>query len=250
MAGQTADIARRSQQAVADVAETMGRISESSRRIAEILHVIEGVAFQTNILALNAAVEAARAGEHGRGFAVVAAEVRELAQRTAASAREIKQLIAESAERVTLGNTQGDAAKQRMSEALHAVDAVQATLESISTATAEQQAGISQINEAVAHMDSITQQNAAMVEEIAAAAQSMRGQVAAVSDSMRMFRLTAGENLLAEVDAVTLRRAGRAEPAAPLVVRPSKPAPLPRPVSAVRESAPLAIAGADDWASF
>ena len=248
-ARQTSDVARRSQQAVTDVAETMGRISESSRRIGEILHVIEGVAFQTNILALNAAVEAARAGEHGRGFAVVAAEVRELAQRTASSAREIKQLIAESAERVTLGSTQSATATQRMGEALQAVDAVQATFETISTATTEQQTGISQISEAVAQMDSITQQNAAMVEQLAAAAQSMQGQVMAVRDSMRLFRLSAGEATVAEIDAVELRREVRAPSApvaAPAAARPSKPSAPSRPAQAVREPAKAD----DDWTSF
>ncbi|ACB33563.1 methyl-accepting chemotaxis sensory transducer with Pas/Pac sensor [Leptothrix cholodnii SP-6] len=250
-ARETADVARRSQQAVTDVAETMGRISESSRRIAEILHVIEGVAFQTNILALNAAVEAARAGEHGRGFAVVAAEVRELAQRTASSAREIKQLIGESAQRVTLGSTQSAAAQQRMGEALHAVDAVQATLETISTATSEQQSGISQINEAVAHMDSITQQNAAMVEQLAAAAQSLQGQVAAVSESMRLFRLSSGEATVAERDAVELRRDGRATPAKPAATPANRPAPAPKRAAAAPEPlAAQAAAGADDWTSF
>jgi aerotaxis receptor len=263
-ASRTTEVAQRSQKAVADVAETMGRITESSRRIGDIIQVIEGVAFQTNILALNAAVEAARAGEHGRGFAVVAAEVRELAQRTATSAREIKQLIAESAERVALGSTQSDGALARMGEALAAVDEVHGTLSAISTAATEQQSGISQINEAVSHMDSITQQNAAMVEELAAAAQSLQGQVAAVSESMRLFRLKAGESTVAESDAVSMRRSAKSAPApaatpsaapkaaapAPLRVAP-KAAPAPRRAPAPAPQAEPALAGGDDdWTSF
>jgi aerotaxis receptor len=258
-AQRTTEVAQRSQKAVADVAETMGRISESSRRIGDIIQVIEGVAFQTNILALNAAVEAARAGEHGRGFAVVAAEVRELAQRTATSAREIKQLIAESAERVALGSAQSDGAMARMGEALTAVDEVHTTLSSISTAATEQQSGISQINEAVSHMDSITQQNAAMVEQLAAAAQSLQGQVAAVSESMRLFRLRSGEASIAETDAVSLRREAKAAPA------PAAPAPAPKAPAAFKaasapaprrapapapQAEPALAGGDDDWTSF
>ena len=213
LARDTATIAQRSHAAVQAVARTMGEIADSSQRVGEIIHVIEGVAFQTNILALNAAVEAARAGDAGRGFAVVAAEVRALAQRTSEAAREIKQLIVESAERVAQGNLRSGEASERMGEALQAVDKVNAVLDQISAASGEQQVGIGQVNEAVSQMDSITQQNAAMVEELAAAAQSLHHQVEAVSNSMRLFRLVPGEATVAEVDAVALRKAAK-EPAA------------------------------------
>lgn len=198
LAQEAAQIARDSHAAVQAAAQTMGSIQESSDRIGEIIHVVEGVAFQTQILALNAAIEAARAGEAGRGFAVVAAEVRALAQRSSTAASEIKQLIAESSARVAQGNTSTRAAQERMHAALEAVVKVDTVLEEISTAAHEQQAGIGQINQAVAHMDSITQQNAAMVEELAASAQSLQGQVEAVSLSMQLFRLAPGDTTVAE----------------------------------------------------
>ena len=206
LAQETSHITQRSNEAVLAVTQTMGGIAESSSRIGEIIHLIEGVAFQTNILALNAAVEAARAGEAGRGFAVVASEVRSLAHRTSEAAREIKQLIQESAERVREGGERTDEARARMQEAIGAVQKVSGVLDAISGASREQQLGIGQINEAVAHMDSITQQNAAMVEELASAAQSLTTQVQGVSHSMRLFRLQAGERTLSEMDAVELRR--------------------------------------------
>ncbi|MHB1677584.1 MAG: methyl-accepting chemotaxis protein [Sulfuriferula sp.] len=199
-------------QAVQAVAETMESITDSSQRIGEIIQVIEGVAFQTNILALNAAVEAARAGEAGRGFAVVASEVRSLAQRTTGAAHEIRQLITESVERVNAGNVRTRDARERMQEVLQAVDNVSVLLDEISTATSEQRSGISQVTEAIAQMDSITQQNASMVEQLAAAAQSLLGQVAGVSNSMGIFRLTSGETTIAERDAVQLRRVAQALP--------------------------------------
>lgn len=206
LAHETAAVAGRSDKAVQAVAETMAGITESSQRIREIIQVIEGVAFQTNILALNAAVESARAGEAGRGFAVVASEVRSLAQRTSGAAREIRELINESAARVEEGSSRSSEARERMAEALKAVGHVNTTLEEISTAAREQQSGISQINEAVTHMDSITQQNAAMVEQLAASAQSLGAQVESVSNSMRLFRLAPGELGMTETDAVALRR--------------------------------------------
>lgn len=211
LAHETADIARRSQQAVEGVQGAMTQIADSSRRIGEIIHVIEGVAFQTNVLALNAAVEAARAGDAGRGFAVVASEVRTLAQRTTQAAREVRQLIVESSERVAQGGARSQEAGERMQEALAAVGNVNHVLKSLSTAASEQKSGVSQINAAVAQMDGLTQQNAAMVEQLAAAAQSLDGQVESVDSSMRLFRLSAGERTVAEVDAVGLRRQARGE---------------------------------------
>lgn len=210
MARDTAGIAQRSHAAVQAVARTMGEIAESSHRMGEIIHVIEGVAFQTNLLALNASVEAARAGPAGRGFAVVASEVRALAQRTSDAAREIKRLIAESNERVEQGNRRSAEASERMHEALEAVGKVTAMLEQISIASGEQYQGIAQINEAVSHMDGITQQNAAMVEQLVTAAQALHRQVEAVSHSMRMFRLVPGEPTVAEIDAVAMRREAKA----------------------------------------
>ncbi len=206
LAHETSTVTQRSNEAVVSVAQSMDGISQSSSRITEIIHLIEGVAFQTNILALNAAVEAARAGEQGRGFAVVAAEVRALAQRTTAAAKEIKQLITESTERISTGSEHTNVALARMKSALEAVGNVSTVLDEISNASAEQTLGISQINEAIAQMDSITQQNAAMVEELAATASSLSQQVHGVRNSMRLFRLKSGEAAVGEVDAVALRR--------------------------------------------
>ena len=214
LAQETAEVAQRSHDAVLGVAQAMAAIRESSQRIGEIVHVIESVSFQTNMLALNAAVEAARAGESGRGFAVVAAEVRALANRTAGAAREIRDLIGEAHERVAQGDVQTQEARERMGDALQAVANVSSLLGEISNAAQEQQLGISQVNEAVSHMDAITQQNAAMVEQLAASAMTLNGQVVTVTDSMRMFRLDDADRTLAEDDAVGLRRAGKAALAA------------------------------------
>jgi aerotaxis receptor len=214
LATETAAIAQRSHDGVLGVVQAMEGISDSSRRIGEIIHVIESVAFQTNILALNAAVEAARAGEAGRGFAVVASEVRSLAQRTAGAAREIRQLIAEEGERVVTGAQLTQAARDRMHEALQSVGQVSTLLAEINHAAQEQQLGVSQVNEAVTHLDSITQQNAAMVEELAAVAQALDGQVVMVDDAMRIFRLHDGDALVVETDAVALRRQAKAAPGA------------------------------------
>ncbi len=220
MASETSAIALRSNASVQTVAQTMEAIATSSGRITEIIHLIEGIAFQTNILALNAAVEAARAGDAGRGFAVVASEVRSLAQRTSAAAREIKTLIGESSVCVANGGQQTKEALARMDAAQMAVDKVAAVLDEISHTSHEQTLGISQINEAVTQMDSITQQNAAMVEQLAATAGALNEQVLGVTNSMRLFRLKSGDRSVAQVDAVDLRRnakmAIRSSPAAAL----------------------------------
>ncbi|RUP30453.1 MAG: PAS domain-containing methyl-accepting chemotaxis protein [Curvibacter sp.] len=213
LATETSHVTERSNQAVQSVAQTMTGITDSSHKIGEIIHLIEGVAFQTNILALNAAVEAARAGESGRGFAVVASEVRALAQRTAGAAKEIRQLIIESAERIDSGSQQTQEARGRMDEALTAVGKVSMVLHEISHSAAEQQGGIAQINAAVADMDSITQQNAALVEQLASAAHALKLEVEEVAQSMRLFRLAHGDVTVSESDAVALRREFKQLPA-------------------------------------
>ena len=211
LAEQTIGVAQRSSEAVGQVTDTMHRISESSHRIGEIIQVIDSIAFQTNILALNAAVEAARAGEQGRGFAVVAAEVRALAQRTTGAAKEIKQLIDESTDKVQAGNRLTEAAQQTMRDALESVRQVGTMISEISSGAREQLSGISQINEAMAQMDNITQQNAALVEEIAASAMQLQGQASTVAETVQVFRLGHGD--VAMQDAVALRKAARASSA-------------------------------------
>jgi methyl-accepting chemotaxis protein len=167
----------------------MASISTSSKKIVDIISVIEGIAFQTNILALNAAVEAARAGEQGRGFAVVAGEVRILAQRSAAAAKEIKVLIGDSVDKVDAGSRQVDQAGATMSEIVTAVKRVTDIMAEITAASNEQSAGIEQVNQAITQMDDVTQQNAALVEEAAAAAESMQEQASALNEVMNTFKL-------------------------------------------------------------
>jgi aerotaxis receptor len=208
------DITQRSSDAVCTVTQTMGLIADSSKRIGEIIQVIDSIAFQTNILALNAAVEAARAGEQGRGFAVVAAEVRTLAGRTTGAAREIKQLIEMSAETVETGTRQTREAQETMDHALEAVRHVSSLIGDINTGANEQLMGISQVNEAVSQMDGITQQNAAMVEELASSASSLQEQAAAVAQSVKVFRLDGADLGLASIDAVALRKANKDKVAA------------------------------------
>ena len=181
-------MAASSGQAATAVAQRMGEIRQSSQRIAEIIGVIDGISFQTNILALNAAVEAARAGEAGRGFAVVAAEVRALAQRTSTAAREIKLLIEDSSSKVEAGSQLAEATGASTRKTQDAVHKVSAMIAEISQATAEQTRGAVQVNQAVAELDTLTQQNAAMVEQLAAAASSLNGQAQLVSSSVRIFR--------------------------------------------------------------
>lgn len=176
-------------QVVSSVVDTMTQINESSKQISSIISVIDEIAFQTNILALNAAVEAARAAEHGRGFAVVASEVRQLAQRSAGAAKEIKTLIHQSVERVETGTKQVDQARITMDDIVSQVTEVTRLLDAIGTASNEQNDGIMQVNQAVSQLDQVTQQNAALVEESAAAAESLKHQAASLAETVSTFKL-------------------------------------------------------------
>ncbi|CDG85937.1 methyl-accepting chemotaxis protein [Janthinobacterium agaricidamnosum] len=174
---------------VAQVVDTMGSINESAKKIADIIGVIDGIAFQTNILALNAAVEAARAGEQGRGFAVVATEVRNLAQRSAAAAKEIKSLIGDSVDKVAAGSVLVDQAGATMEEIVSSIKRVTDIMGEISSASHEQSAGIEQVNQAIAQMDQVTQQNAALVEEAAAAAEALQERATSLVGVVAVFTL-------------------------------------------------------------
>jgi methyl-accepting chemotaxis protein len=188
-AAEAAGLAGRGGEVVSQVVSTMGRISESSGRIADIIAVIDGISFQTNILALNAAVEAARAGEQGRGFAVVASEVRALAQRSATAAREIRDLIATSGEQVASGAQLVDEAGRTIVQVVEAVREVSGRVAEIAAASEEQSSGVAQVNTAVTQMDQVVQQNAALVEQATAATDSMREQAQALLDVVGRFRL-------------------------------------------------------------
>jgi methyl-accepting chemotaxis protein len=191
LASSAAEVAQRGGSVVAQVVDTMEDINTSAKRIADIIGTIDGIAFQTNILALNAAVEAARAGEQGRGFAVVASEVRSLAQRSAAAAREIKSLIGASVERVDTGSQLVTRAGHTMNEIVASVQRVSDIISEISSATHEQSAGIGLVNTAVAQLDGMTQQNAALVEQSAAAAESLKEQAERLNAVVGTFKLEA-----------------------------------------------------------
>ncbi|MGK5079185.1 methyl-accepting chemotaxis protein [Janthinobacterium sp. HLX7-2] len=196
LAGAASDVAGKGGAVVGQVVQTMESINAASRKIVDIISVIDGIAFQTNILALNAAVEAARAGEEGRGFAVVAAEVRNLAQRSASAAKEIKTLIGDSVEQVEIGSRLVHDAGKTMDEVVVSVRQVADIMQEITAASAEQSAGIEQVNQAVLQMDQVTQQNAALVEEAAAAAESLQEQAQVLTELVGVFRLHAqAENI-------------------------------------------------------
>ncbi|MBR8654718.1 MCP four helix bundle domain-containing protein [Achromobacter sp. Marseille-Q0513] len=236
---QASAVALRGGEVVDGVVQTMSAISDSSRRIADITGVIDGIAFQTNILALNAAVEAARAGEQGRGFAVVAGEVRTLAQRSAVAAKEIKALIDESVQRVEGGTRQVDEAGSTMREVVDSVRQVATLVREISSASAEQSSGIGQVNQAVAQMDTVTQQNAALVEEAAAAAASMQEQAGRLAQEVRRFKVDAGA-----AGGSAREAQARLVQAKPVVARAVPAARKPQAQPA------LAHAGEDDWSTF
>jgi methyl-accepting chemotaxis protein len=195
LAVSASDVARRGGEAVNAAVGTMNRISESSRRISEIIGVIDGIAFQTNILALNAAVEAARAGDQGRGFAVVATEVRALAQRSAQAAREIKGLIGDSVAQVEAGARDVDVAGRTMQEIVAAVQQVSALIADIAAASREQSSGIAQVNTAITQMDQVVQQNASLVEEATASTESLKEQARGLLQQVSRFRLGSADTL-------------------------------------------------------
>jgi methyl-accepting chemotaxis protein len=243
------EVATKGGRAVADVVATMDGISDSSKKISDIIGVIDGIAFQTNILALNAAVEAARAGEQGRGFAVVAAEVRSLAQRSAEAAKEIKVLIGDSVHRVNTGGQLVQQAGATMKEVVAAVQRVTEVISQITDASREQASGIDQVNTAITHMDQSTQQNAALVEEVAATAESMSDEVRAMMQAVSAFNL--GEMVLQPTYEAG-RRQKIAQPPevgtfiAPVARAPEKPSAAALPRAARR---PAENPG-DDWKSF
>ncbi|WP_300755645.1 methyl-accepting chemotaxis protein [Janthinobacterium sp.] len=241
MALTSASIAVEGGKVVGEVVGTMASINASSRKIVDIIAVIDGIAFQTNILALNAAVEAARAGEQGRGFAVVATEVRNLAQRSAAAAKDIKLLIGDSVEKVEAGSTLVEQAGRTMDEIVASITRVTDIMSEITAATAEQSAGIEQVNQAIAQMDQVTQQNAALVEEAAAAAESMQEQAASLTQVVSVFKLDSA-HLVARQPAP---RAAVAVPAAPVAT--AQATALAQPRLAPRKPAG---APADEWESF
>jgi methyl-accepting chemotaxis protein len=231
LAVSASDVAIKGGAVVSQVVDTMGSINESARKIADIIGVIDGIAFQTNILALNAAVEAARAGEQGRGFAVVASEVRNLAQRSAAAAKEIKTLIDDSVGKVDAGTKLVGQAGLTMQEIVESVRRVTDVMGEITAASSEQTSGIDQINQAIAQMDEVTQQNAALVEEAAAAAASLQDQAGNLALVVGVFKLDAMQN---SVPAIAAPRypAPKAAPARP---RPSVSTPVRTALSASRQ---------------
>jgi methyl-accepting chemotaxis protein len=237
---------------VGDVVQTMSSINESSRKIADIISVIDGIAFQTNILALNAAVEAARAGEQGRGFAVVATEVRTLAQRSAAAAKEIKQLISDSVAKVEDGTRLVDQAGATMEEIVASVKQVTEIIGEITSASQEQSSGIEQVNQAVMQMDQVTQQNAALVEEAAAGAESMREQAQQLGDVVAVFTISHDLTRSAPQSAVAVDIAAAVERRSPARAKNVARLPLRRePEARGVAAAPSTKTGTgDEWSEF
>ena len=274
LASSATQVARRGGSVVSQVVATMEEINSSSKKIADIIGVIDGIAFQTNILALNAAVEAARAGEQGRGFAVVASEVRSLAQRSAQAAKEIKGLIGTSVDKVETGSKLVQDAGSTMDEIVASVQRVTDIIGEISAAALEQSQGIGQVNEAVTRLDQMTQQNAALVEESAAAAESLKDQAHRMTTVVANYNLGGGSDIPsfappssahAPVAAKAIARAAAIKPAAKTaaktattktaahkpVAKPAAPKAAPASVAAAPAAVPAAASGAsDDWESF
>ena len=262
LAATASDVARKGGDVVSQVVGTMGEINSSASKIADIIGVIDGIAFQTNILALNAAVEAARAGEQGRGFAVVASEVRNLAQRSAAAAKEIKTLIGDSVEKVERGTKLVGQAGVTMDEVVASVRRVTDIMSEIANASAEQSAGIEQVNMSIIEMDSMTQQNAALVEEAAAAAQSLQDQAGELARVVSIFKLEESEQFQFE-PAAPAPAATTAIVPRPAAKRPAPPAlkkPAAKPAApsadktdegaAAKPKKSTAAAGSDEWEEF
>ncbi|MFC3682111.1 methyl-accepting chemotaxis protein [Hydrogenophaga luteola] len=266
LAASASNVAVQGGEVVSQVVSTMREIQHSSQKISDIIGVIDGIAFQTNILALNAAVEAARAGEQGRGFAVVAGEVRTLAQRSAEAAKEIKQLINASVERVEQGTTLVDRAGSTMQEVVQSIQRVTDIVGEISSASQEQNAGVNQVSEAVSNMDQTTQQNAALVEESASAAASLRQQADQLVKAVSVFRVHGGESSSAPAPVskatpvavhkpvaapkpAATAKAPAPRPALQTPAKAQRPAPAAEPTPAPKTV--TASAGAsDDWESF
>jgi len=249
LAAGASDVATKGGDVVREVVETMSKISDSSKKIADIIGVIDGIAFQTNILALNAAVEAARAGEQGRGFAVVASEVRNLAQRSASAAKEIKELISDSVDKVNSGSDLVNKAGDTMEQVVSSVRKVTEIMAEIASASVEQSSGIEQVNIAITQMDEVTQQNAALVEEAAAAAESLQDQAGTLAQTVAMFRLSEEDEEI-DMDAVT------DAPAEPAPKPSAKVSRLPARAGRQERSAPVpkvkraATSAADEWEEF
>ena len=247
LAMSASEVAQRGGTVVSKVVDTMASINDSSRKIVDIIGVIDGIAFQTNILALNAAVEAARAGEQGRGFAVVASEVRNLAQRSAAAAKEIKTLINDSVEKVDAGGKLVDQAGVTMADIVQSITRVTDIMSEIASASMEQTMGIEQINSAISQMDEVTQQNAALVEEAAAAAGAMQEQAAMLSEVVSIFKI--GEQ--ASAAQAPSASAALRRPAAPAHPAPRRPAPrLAAAAGATPRAAAMSKDESEDWETF
>lgn len=241
------DIAVKGGTVVSQVVDTMDAINTSSKKIVDIISVIDGIAFQTNILALNAAVEAARAGEQGRGFAVVAAEVRNLAQRSASAAREIKGLIDDSVEKVESGSKLVADAGTTMDEIVGSIQRVTDIMGEITAASVEQSDGIEQVNQAIVQMDQVTQQNAALVEEAAAAAESLQDQARNLVDVVSVFRTGQGQVLAAAPARANVRKIPEKKLAAPAKPAATQQAALPSPK---KQIANAKTTPSDDWEEF
>lgn len=250
LSSNASEVALKGNEVVSQVAGTMGEISASSTKIAEITGIIEGIAFQTNILALNAAVEAARAGEQGRGFAVVASEVRNLAQRSSSAAKEIKELIGASVQKIQEGSSLANEAGKTMSEVTQAVTRVSDIMGEIATASTEQSRGIEQVNQAITQMDEVTQQNAALVEEAAAAARSLEDQGHQLNDAISFFRMDAAgaSRVTGGPVSTTNRPVSRTQPVRTGIKKDAAPA-RPATASASPGGATMAV-NSDGWNRF